>query len=651
MVVETRSAEAPNKKSEGVKSDKIIGPETRKAALRHYQAGVRAGLDGRFGEAAESFQRSLALNPTDSNAYYGLGHAYFDLGRLTESLVPFREAIRLRPNDPEAFQMIGLAYARLGDYKMAVEAFRAAVLQRPTWVEARYNLGNAFYKLGQYSAAVGYYTEIVALKANDSAPFNDLGAAYGEMNRYGEAFQALKRAARLQPNSAAVHNNLGILHLRQNRYAEAIDAFKKARTLSPDDKIIHHNLELATAAAAANRQQSAQTSDASSTTDTSDASHDDRGQWLVRTTLDRTPDAPAPQQTTLTAMAPDAALPLTASTVAPALGDARPTSLGTRRTNAQPGAPVTTNSTKTTNETNETRTIKPIDAASNSSSSGSSAKNSDAASAPVGAAVVSPTSVYRVGVGDMLDIRLLNSSSTVSTLYTILAGGFLEYPQLDAPLMVSGLTTDEIDARLTTELERRAIVKDPEVVIGIREYASHVVLVSGLVNDPGSKVLRREAIPLYVVLADAQPKPEAGRVEVTSRHAGQAGQTKNIALSDQTAMNTLVYPGDVLNVSAMPPQFYYIGGNVTEPGQKQFHPNLTLTQTILAAGGRLQATANSSKNKGQTISAPTNKTEIHVTRQGADGRLTTTPYNLSEIMTGKIPDPIVQSDDRIEVGQ
>ena len=41
--------------------------------------------------------------------------------------------------------------------------------------------------------------------------------------------------------------------------------------------------------------------------------------------------------------------------------------------------------------------------------------------------------------------------------------------------------------------------------------SSHTILVSGLVKEPGPRIIKREAIPLYVVVADAQTLPEAGQ--------------------------------------------------------------------------------------------------------------------------------------------
>lgn len=137
-------------------------------------------------------------------------------------------------------------------------------------------------------------------------------------------------------------------------------------------------------------------------------------------------------------------------------------------------------------------------------------------------------------------------------------------------------------------------------------------------------------MPLYVIIADAQPRPEAAQVVLNSH---TTNQNTIIDLADTAGLNVLVRPGDVINVTAQTPQFYYIGGDIDEPGQKQFHSGITMTQAILAAGGYLRA----------------GKTTIEIARQGADGRLNVLKYNMSEVMSGKIPDPRLQAGDRVEV--
>jgi polysaccharide export outer membrane protein len=205
----------------------------------------------------------------------------------------------------------------------------------------------------------------------------------------------------------------------------------------------------------------------------------------------------------------------------------------------------------------------------------------------------------------------------------------LEYPILGQPLKVLGLTTNEISENIGAELRRRAIGRESDPQVGVRDYNSHTILVSGLVKEPGTKILRREAIPLYVVLADAQPLPEAFQVTVISHHSDKA---RVVELSDAEQTSMLVLPGDVVSVGAAAKQFFYVGGEVKAPGEFSFHKGLSLTQAIFAAGG---VTVRGEK--------------VQLSRGAGDGLLTLSKFKLKDINNGKVPDPLIEPGDRITV--
>ena len=65
---------------------------------------------------------------------------------------------------------------------------------------------------------------------------------------------------------------------------------------------------------------------------------------------------------------------------------------------------------------------------------------------------LSPTEVYKVGVGDILFINLQNSPKD-STYYTILNDGSIDYPLAGQMVTVAGLTTDEIEETLKGKIK------------------------------------------------------------------------------------------------------------------------------------------------------------------------------------------------------
>lgn len=560
-------------------------------------------MAGRYDDAINAFQGAILYAPSDADAYFGLGHAFFNSGRWDEAAEAFKRAVVINPKDFEAFLYLGASYFRSGQYEQAIDAYKSAVLLKRQSSDARYNIAHAFLKMKLYEPAITYYQDVTTFRPNSSEVYNDLGVAYGQAGQYEKAMEALKRAISLDSGNAYAQSNMAITLYLLGKYGDAVKGFDRAAHLAPKDSVISSNHKLAYEKL--NREGTA-SGELVSFVNTGGEDAAEGLRWLSRSDVVRgirEKDENAKATEAPVSAVPRAAAEPAADGTAPSRGEIRSVAVpeGEAQFAAKPAAAPAKAELPVPN---------PVPA-----------EEEGAASL---------VNLYRVGVGDVLDIRPLNEDTDKSTLYTVLAGGLLEHPLLDKSFNAVGKTVEEIAAHIATELRRRALQTDPRVLVNVREYASHMVIISGLVAEPGEKVIRREAVPLYVIVAAAQPLPDAARVTVKS-HA--TGRITHVSLNDQAAMNTLVRPGDVLTVSKKPQEFYYVSGDVSNPGQKDFHEGITLTQAIMAAGGQLHKA----------------KREVSVTRADADGRLVTTMYDLKNILSGKEPDPPVEPGDRIEV--
>ena len=498
----------------------------------------------------------------------------------------------------EEYRQSGLASYRAGKYKDAVEAYSRALRLKQDSPTLYHNLGMAYVQLGRYREAIQAFEQTTRLNPNDGAAHSVLGAMSLYFGQYEQAGVALKRAISLNGGDVEALNNLGVTYYREGKLQQAADSLKQAISVAADKDVLHLNLS--------NVYRKLGQDDAAyehvKLANRFGPRHANRlGTILI-------PAGVRPIE--LQARAGEEAV--NAPTSAPPPGTPQRASQGPH--DAPSVARDAPSEVKSVESGLAPRESRPSPEA---AKSGTAAVSDDL------------VRVYRVGVGDVLDIRLLNTASRDSTLYTVLEGGLIEYPLAPEPLAVAGKTTDEIKTAVAAELQRRGVEKDPQLLVNVREYASHSVIVSGLVNNPGTKFLRREAVPLYVLFADAQPQPEARRVIVISTAQRQATE---IDIADLPTSDVMVRPGDVINVLADVPRFYYIGGAVSQPGQKVFHSGVTLTQAILAAGGVLQS----------------NKT-AYVIRQGDEGRLVTQAHKLKHIVAGVAPDPLLRPSDRVEI--
>lgn len=249
-------------------------------------------------------------------------------------------------------------------------------------------------------------------------------------------------------------------------------------------------------------------------------------------------------------------------------------------------------------------------------------------------AAVSPTEIYKVGINDILFISLLNAPSKASNYFTVLNNGTIDYPLAGEMVPVQGLTIEEIENLLTEKIK---LYESPQVSVKIREHASHSVTVLGLVEKNGEKYLQREAVPLFVIRAEAIVRPQAKFAVIKRENA----ETEKIALNDSKSDDVLIFPGDIIEfkddapeiAEVKEPQFYYIGGAVNAGGQKEFHEGITLTQAILASGGLKRSTIKT----------------VTLRRKNNDGLLSPLEFDLNSIKAGKQPDPVLFAGDTIEV--
>jgi protein involved in polysaccharide export with SLBB domain/Tfp pilus assembly protein PilF len=406
-------------------------------------------------------------------------------------------------------------------------------------------------------------------EASDAQRRYDSAIALSEAGKFTEAITALKELLKLQPQDPQIHFGMGMAYSKGKAYKDALDSFKKAVRYKPDWPEAHFRLGVVSYVLG-------KKSESTDEYKTLVQLNSQLGNLLYRIINEDNPNL---------------------------IENAASTDPNSMLAKPAPEANAKSEPTATTNRAQV---------------------NSDAAASPT------LTDIYKVGIGDILDIRFLNAPSMArSTLFTVVAGGMIDFPVAGGPIMVAGLSPEEIQTKIAAELKRRAVEENAQLSVGVRQYVSHSVMITGLVAAPGTRILRREAVPLYVVLAESQLRNDAGRITIMRGGAVHS----SLDLNDPLTMNATVGDGDVITVTSRPQEYYYIAGRINYPGQKNFQSGITLLQAILAAGG----------------TAKQNESLVEISREGTDGRLVTTQYNLKEIKAGKVGDPKLQTGDRIQV--
>ena len=566
-------------------------------------------------ESTETVSKAGSKTSSEAEKNYNAGVAFYESGKFNKAISAFTESNRLKPNDPQTQYMLGMVYWKTSAYEDALEYFKLAVQLKPDWAEAYFRLGQTYYVLGEKKETNETYKKLLELKS----PLAD--KLYGT-NKYANPTN-LAGGPKAEPANSIARQAV-VIPVSSSAVAGPLKEKPRATangSNSSSTPVVSSNKAIRAVVRPTERSPAVSESNSSSTTARTATGDPASGNKAIResnntptTTRTATGDPVARNK----AISESNNTPTTART---ATGD--PAS-GTKAISEPSNAPTTAPTTngdpasgdKAISESNSAPTTART--ANGDTASGSKAMASDDSTL---------TDIYKVGVGDVLDIRLLNSAGTGSTLYTVIEGGLIDFPLAGKPIPVAGLTTKDIQTRITAEMKRLSMDERARIVVGVRQYASHTVLITGLASNPGTKILRREAVPLYVLLAEVQPPAEAARAAIIRE--GTPNQV--VDLSDSAALNFIVRTGDVINLTTRPQDFYYIAGRMSSPGQKIFQPGITLFQAILAAGGLARDNV------------------VEISRAGSDGRLSTTKFSLKEIKSGKIQDPKIQPGDRIEV--
>jgi tetratricopeptide (TPR) repeat protein len=200
---------------------------------------------GRNDEAIEEYNRAIAIDPRDPNAFIGRGDAYAALDQQQRALADYDEAIRLGPGYSRAYSSRGILLAAMGQDERALSDYDRAIQVDPTFAHAYKLRGALLSRRGQNDRALVDYDQVIRLLPSDSGAYKDRGGVLVRLGQYQRAIQDLNKAIELDPNRATAYLNRGAAYNSLGQYERAIDDLSKAIKLDPKNAGAHTNCGLA----------------------------------------------------------------------------------------------------------------------------------------------------------------------------------------------------------------------------------------------------------------------------------------------------------------------------------------------------------------------------------------------------------------------
>jgi len=175
-------------------------------------------LLGDFADADKWFSEVTAQSPTDAHAWYLLGRTKYNEGRYDEAASSFEKALALHPRDVEAENNLGLSLRELNKLTEARAAFQAAIDWQgsaPADAQPYLNLGSLLAEQGELDKAIPLLVKAVNMSPENPTTHEQLGKAYEEQKELSKAQSELETAVKLAPDISALHYKLGEIYRKQ----------------------------------------------------------------------------------------------------------------------------------------------------------------------------------------------------------------------------------------------------------------------------------------------------------------------------------------------------------------------------------------------------------------------------------------------------
>lgn len=242
---------------------------------------------------------------------------------------------------------------------------------------------------------------------------------------------------------------------------------------------------------------------------------------------------------------------------------------------------------------------------------------------------------YRIGPGDVLDVRVFNKPQFSRDGVRVDGRGMIRMPLIEDEIQAACRTEHELATDITTRL--REYLRQPQVDVFIKDFQSQPVAVLGAVRAPSRFQLQRRVRLLELLSYVGGPSDMAGRtIQIVHTAAPTICEAGALTGGDETALGVLdnfkltetlrgderanpyVRPGDVISIAEA--EQAYVVGNVLRPSAVSLKERITVTRAIAMSGGLMPDTKTDRVRIVRQAPDSTTRTELFVDLKAVDKR-------------------------------
>ena len=193
-------------------------------------------VTGDYAEAIRILREVIDEDPRIVSAHLTLGNALFRQGRFPEAAEAFEASLALRPDEDIALSNLGLAHRRLGDVETARSDFEALLALDPMSTTAYFNLGEMALEADDPRTAERHFENAIEINDQQPGPHFGLGVAAYQQGFIDRAIAQFDRVESLASLYLELRYYRALIYERRGDLGTAKELYQAEVDLNPQ----HH---------------------------------------------------------------------------------------------------------------------------------------------------------------------------------------------------------------------------------------------------------------------------------------------------------------------------------------------------------------------------------------------------------------------------
>ena len=166
--------------------EKLLSEKKDDAQLIYLLALASINIQ-KFLKAEEYIDNLLSFKETDQ-LYFVKGNIQKKSRRYSEAVKSFEKSIELNPSFSEAYNNLGNTKKILNQQEQAIECFKKAINFKPDNFQALFNLSSIYKENNNYNELILVYDKILKLDKNNIKTLYNLGSAHLFLGNFSKSF-------------------------------------------------------------------------------------------------------------------------------------------------------------------------------------------------------------------------------------------------------------------------------------------------------------------------------------------------------------------------------------------------------------------------------------------------------------------------------